>query len=167
MLSWISLAWLGSTQSGSAKIGQAELSQVKPSCCKDCPYPTLKLCWTAPSWVPYHTLISNHPPSFSTSFNPSHHLSFTAFSLFHSEVLTLISLSLSGSCTSTLDLILTTSLPTHASHALTTALQLTLSILQHPVKWVLLSSLIFFFSSLILSFHPFFPFITSPPSCHP
>ena len=135
------------------------------TCCKDCPYPALESCQTMPSQMPYHTLISNHPPSFPASLNPSHHLSLAAFSLFHSDVLTLISLSLSGSCALTLDLILTTLLPTHTSHALTMASQLALSMLQHPVKWVLLSSLILFLSSLIFSFHHFIPFIASPLSC--
>ena len=133
--------------------------------CKDHPYPGLELCWTMPSQVPYHALISNHPPSFPASFNPSHHLSLTVFSLFHSDVLTLVSLGLSGSHASTLDLILTTSLPTHVSHVSTMALWLAPSMLQHPVKWVLLSSLILFLSSLIILFHPFIPFIALPLSC--
>ena len=121
------------------------------TCCKDCPYPALESHWTMPSWVPYCTLISNHPPSFPASLNPSHRLSLTVFSLSHSNVLTLISLSPSGSCASTLNLILTTLLPTHMSHALTTASQIAPSTSQCPVKWVLLSSLILFLSS----FHSF------------
>ena len=135
--------------------------------CKDHPYPALKSHRTVPSQAPYCALISNHPPSssFPASLNPSHHLSLTVFSLFHSDVLTLISLSLSGSHASTLDLILTALLPTHMTHVLTMAMQLTPSTLQCPVKWVLLSSLILFLSSLIFSFHPFIPFIASPLSC--
>ena len=74
-----------------------------------------------PSRAPYHALISNHPSPFPASFNPSHHLSLAAFSLFHSDVLTLISLGLSGSHALTLDLILTASLPTHVSCASTMA----------------------------------------------
>ena len=128
------------------------------TCHKDHPYPALELHWTMPSQVPYCTLISNCPPSFPASLNPSHHLSLTAFSLFHSNVLTLISLSLPGSHALTLNLILTTSLPTHVSCASTMALQLAPFTLQCPVKWVLLSSLIF-------SFHHFIPFIASPLSC--
>ena len=115
-----------------------------------------------PSQVPYHTLISNCPSYFPASFNSSHCLSLAAL---HSNVLTLISFSLSGSCASTFDLILTTLLPTHISHGSTTALQLAPSMLQHLVKQVLLSSLILFLSSLIFSFHPFIPFIALPPSC--
>ena len=136
-----------------------------PSWCKDCPYLAPESHWNMPSQVLYHTLISNCPSPFPASFNPSHCLSLTAFSLFHSDVLTLISLSLSGSHTSTLNLILTASLPTHVSHASTMVLQLTLSTSQCPVKQVLLSSLILFLSSLMFSFHPFIPFIASPLSC--
>ena len=118
-----------------------------------------------PSQVPYCTLISNHPLSFPASFNPSHCLSFTAFSLFHSNVLTFVSLSLSGSHALTLNLTLTALLPTHVSHASTMASQLALSTSQFLVKWVLLSSLILFLSSLIFSFHPFIPFIALLLSC--
>ena len=114
-----------------------------------------------PSRAPYRALISNRPSSFPASFNPSHRLSFAAFSLFHSDVLTLASLGLSGSRASTLDLILTASLPTHASRASITASRLAPSTSQRPVKRILLSSLILFLSSLIFSFHPFIPFILS------
>ena len=128
-----------------------------------------------PSRAPYRALISNRPSSFPASFNPSHRLSFAAFSLFHSDVLTLASLGLSGSRASTLDLILTASLHTHASRASITASRIAPSTSQRPVKRILLSSLILFLSSLILflsslilflsslifSFHPFIPFILS------
>ena len=98
------------------------------------------MCQTVPDQAPYHALISNHPSSFPASFNPSHCLHFAAFSWFHPNVLTLVSLGLSGSYALTLDLTSTAPLPTHASHASTMASPLTPSTSQCPVKWVLLSS---------------------------